>query len=182
MEKTYNRYNFHKNTFCVFKKVDFSLIKDCKIDYKSKSGSSYVYTEKGVYRIANHWGRASDCRWRLSGDHQYKNQFFSVGYADWTDFYENDEVSKLFFVEIDYGNKKATFHHRKSPLYNESYCLRTANETSKTIKIIQQVLTDDAWAKYLDYDDLDTLRVTFCSLLQNSNQSFIDIKKMYLKK
>lgn len=182
MGKAYNKYNFHKNTFCIFKRVDFDVIKDIKVDYKSKSGSSYIYTDKGVYRIANHWGRASDCRWRLEGNQPLKNQIYSVGYADWSDFFENDEISKLFFVHIDYVHKKAAFHHKKSNLWEEKYCLRNANETAKTIKIIHQVLTEENWSKYLQYDDLEQLRIEVCTYLQCSNLSFIQIKNKYLKK
>lgn len=182
MEKKYSKYNFHKNTFCIFKEVDYDVIRNLKIDFKSKSGSSYIFSETGVYRISNHWGRASDCRWRLEGVKQIKNQQFSVGYADWSDFYENDEVSNLFFIEIDYENKKAHFHHKKSKLYIDKFCLRNAKEVSKTIQIIHQILLEDNWAKYLEYNDIDELRREICSSLQCNNIPFIILKNKYIKK
>ena len=182
MEKKYSKYNFHKNTFCIFKEVDYDVIRNLKIDFKSKSGSSDIFSEAGVYRISNHWGRASDCRWRLEGVKQIKNQQLSVGYADWSDFYENDEVSNLFFIEIDYENKKAYFHHKKSKLYNEKYCLRNAKEVSKTIQIIHQILLEDNWAKYLEYNNIDELRREICLCLQYNNIPFIKLKNKYIKK
>ena len=65
MSKTYNKTNFHKHTFCIFKEVDFETIQNLKPNYKSKSGSSYFFTDQGVYRLSNHWGRAANCKWRL---------------------------------------------------------------------------------------------------------------------
>jgi hypothetical protein len=182
MEKKYTKYNFHKNTFCIFKEVGYDLVKDIRIDYKSKSGSSYIYTENGVYRIADHWGRASDCRWRLEGLKEIKNQQFSVGYAEWKDFHENDEVSQLFFIDIDFENKKAHFHHKKSKLFEEKYFLRNANEVSKTLRIIHQILKEESWAKYLEYKDIDVIRFEICTSLQCSNDTFLKIKNKYIQK
>ena len=64
--KTYNKTNFHKHTFCIFHEVDFDVVKELKPNYTSKSGSSYYFVESGVYRFSNHWGRAANCKWRLS--------------------------------------------------------------------------------------------------------------------
>ena len=72
--KIYHSKNFHKHTFCLWTEVsqtDFDLQKP---QFISKSGSEYYFTEKGVYRISNHWGRAANCRWRLITDSEYKNQ------------------------------------------------------------------------------------------------------------
>ena len=61
----YHKNNFHSHTFCEFVAVE-SLPKIFSTpNYKSKSGSSYFFTEEGVYRSSNHWGRAANCRWRL---------------------------------------------------------------------------------------------------------------------
>ncbi len=91
----YHKYNFHKHTFCVWQEVIPDAIIESKINYKSKSGSQYIFTETGVYRISNHWGRAANCRWRLESLKDYKNQQTKIGFALWTDFYNNDENSKL---------------------------------------------------------------------------------------
>ena len=63
--ETYNKTNFHKHTFCIFQEVDFELIKNLKLNFKSKSGSSYYFVENGVYRLSNHWSRVANCKWRL---------------------------------------------------------------------------------------------------------------------
>ena len=177
----YTKYNFHKNTFCIFTKIDFELIQNLKINYKSKSGSSYIFTDEGVYRIANHWGRTSNCRWRLEGGEGTTNQKYAVGYARWSDFYDNDEVSNLFFILIDYSKKTAQFYHKNSGLYQDNFQLRNAKDTSKTIKIIHQVLQEQSWSKHLTFDDLDVLREQVCNQLQCSNLTFIQIKNKFMK-
>ena len=48
--KIYHSKNFHKHTFCLWTEVsqtDFDLQKP---QFKSKSGSEYYFTEKGVYQ------------------------------------------------------------------------------------------------------------------------------------
>lgn len=182
MEKKYTKYNFHKNTFCIFKEVEYDLVKNFRIDYKSKSGSSYIYTENGVYRIADHWGRAADCRWRLESSNDFKNQKMSVGYANWIDFHENDEETNFYFILIDFKNKKAHFHHKNTMMYEEKYFLRNAKEVSKTMRIIHQILKEESWAKYLEYKDIDVIRFEICTSLQYSNVSFLKIKNKYIQK
>ena len=58
--------NFFKHTYCQFEYKELSVLQEENIHFKSKSGSSYVYTEKGVYRYSNHWGRVANCRWKLN--------------------------------------------------------------------------------------------------------------------
>ena len=102
--KKYNKTNFHKHTFCEFIEVDTNAIPNIEWHYKSKSGSGYCFTEQGVYRISNHWGRAANCRWRLissassntSSRAKINNSQHRIGYAKWTDFYPNNETEKLF--------------------------------------------------------------------------------------
>ena len=36
--------------------VDDEIIKDRKLDFKSKSGRQYYYTPEGVFRYSDHWG------------------------------------------------------------------------------------------------------------------------------
>ncbi len=88
----YNRNNFHKHTFCLFQQVDAFALADVKLGYKSNSGSEYYFTEIGVYRKSNHWGRAANCRWRLLVNSEYKNQTEIIGFARWNDFYSNNET------------------------------------------------------------------------------------------
>ena len=178
--KIYNKLNFHSYTFCIWKEVHFNEINNVKISYKSQSGSQYIFCPDGLYRISNHWGRVANCHWRLIPLDKFKNQKTIVGFANWTDFYSNNDNSKLFFIKVNFETQNVNFYHKLSSDKQEKIVLRNAKETSKTIQTIKQVLTEDNWAKYLKYDDLDILRKEIVNELVNSVKSFLDIKKKYL--
>ena len=178
--KTYNKLNFHSHTFCIWKEVLFNEINNQKISYKSKSGSQYIFSSDGLYRISNHWGRVANCHWRLIPLDEFKSQKTIVGFANWTDFYSNNDNSKLFFIKVDFETNEVNFYHKLSLENQEKVVLRNAKETAKTIQTIKQVLTEDNWAKYLKYDDLDILRKEILNELVNSANSFLVIKKKYL--
>ena len=179
--KTYNKLNFHKYTFCLWREVSFTEIENLPLSHKSKSGSGYVFTEVGVYRISNHWGRAANCRWRLIANENYKSQQTKVGFANWTDFYPNDEISKLFFIKVNFDTIEVNFYHKLSPDYEAKYVLRNASDTAKTIKVIKEILTETAWSKYLQFDDLDELRKEIVEQLITTEKSFLEVKKEYLE-
>lgn len=176
--KRYTKFNFHSHTFCIWTEVLFETKQDTKINFKSKSGSQYLFTEEGVYRISNHWGRVANCRWRLEPLINYKSQQTKVGYAKWTQFFLNDETSKLFFVKVDFERKEINFYHKESSNYDGKAVLRNVNETAKTIKIIKQVLNETAWSNYLEFQDLTELRKVIVEKLTHSERSFLEIKKM----
>ena len=180
MTKSYNKYNFHNQTFCIWNEVDFDEIKEFKFNYKSKSGSSYIFTEIGVYRISNHWGRVSNCRWRLNSSTNYKNQKATVGFAKWINFLPNDEVSKLFFIKVNFETNKVDFFHKESNDYDGKAILRNANQTSKVIQNIKIVLIEITWSKHLQFEDLDILRKEICLELINSEQSLVEIKRKFI--
>lgn len=138
----YNRRNFHSHTFCVWREVLFSDIQDLKTDFESKSGSKYFFTNRGVYRISNHWGRAANCRWQLVPLENFKNQQIRIGFANWTDFYPNDEISKLFYIRVDLVTKSVNYYHIDSEKNSDGAILRNAVETAKTIRIIKQILNE----------------------------------------
>ncbi len=178
--KTYHQNNFHKHTFCLWKEVsqvDFELQKS---HFKSKSGSEYFFTEEGVYRISNHWGRVANCRWRLIALENYKNQETKVGFAKWTNFYPTDETTNLFFIQVDFEQKTVDFFHKDMPFYDGKAVLRNAAETAKTIKTIKQILNEEDWAKYLEYEDLEVLRNKLITDLVYTTFSFSELKKKYL--
>jgi hypothetical protein len=183
----YNRFNFHKHTFCIFKEVKLEEFPSLPIHYKSKSGSQYSFTEKGVFRISNHWGRASNCRWRLvtssssnaSSSSKINNSQSRIGYADWTDFYPNNETEKLFYITIDWETRVLNFMHCHSPQFNNKTVVRTASETAKRIKQIQEVLKDKQWAKHLNFDDYDQLEKEVVEELITTNLSFLEIKRKF---
>lgn len=173
----YNRSNFHKHTFCLFQQVDFSVLADVKLGYKSNSGSEYYFTEIGVYRKSNHWGRAANCRWRLLVNSEYKNQTEIVGFACWTDFYPNNETEKLFYIELNEATNEVNFNHKNHPNYNHQV-VRNASETAKRIKEIKEVLLSNSWAKYLIFDDFEEIKSKMLSELVNTNESFVNLRKI----
>lgn len=178
--KKYNKTNFHKHTFCEFIEVDVATIPNIEWHYKSKSGSGYCFTDEGVYRISNHWGRAANCRWRLISEIKNPNQKERIGYAKWTDFYPNNETENFFYVEVNFDSKEVTFQHKNNPKYNGKAVLRNASETAKVIRQIKEILESDSWAKYLDYDDLEVLRKEIILKLIQTSNSFSEIKRSLL--
>ena len=179
MTKNYNKRNFHSHTFCVWHEVAEEEIAVLKINYTSQSGSQYIFTIDGLYRISNHWGRVANCHWRLIPLNQFKNQNTTVAYARWCDFYSNDDTSKLFFISINLDTQEVNFYHKSSVANNENVVLRNAKDTAKTIRIIKEVLTETAWSKHLKFEDLDVLRKEIIDELVNTNKSFLEIKKQY---
>lgn len=178
--KSYNQNNFHKHTFCLWQEIHFSEIENLPINYKSKSGSEYIISETGVYRLSNHWGRAANCRWRLIPLDNYKNQQTKVGFAKWTDFYPNNENEKLFFIQVDFNTNKIYFNHKSSLVGKETFVLRNARDTSMRIKIIKEILTETAWSKHLEYENIDVLRNKIVYELISSDKSFIELKKEFV--
>ena len=184
--KKYNKTNFHKHTFCEFIEVDAATIPNIEWHYKSKSGSGYCFTDEGVYRISNHWGRAANCRWRLisssktSSSSKINNSQNRIGFAKWMDFYPNNETENLFYIEVNFDVKEATFQHKNNPNYDGKSVLRNASETAKVIRQIKEILESDAWAKYLDYDDLEQLRNEIILKLIQTSTSFAEIKRSLL--
>ena len=178
--KIYTKLNFHSYTFCIWKEVPFSEISDLKLNYKSQSGSQYIFTAEGLYRISNHWGRVANCHWRLIPLAQFKSQHNIVGFANWNDFYSNDDTSRLFFIKVDIETSEVNFYHKLSLENHEKVILRNAKETAKIIQTIKKVLTETDWAKYLKYDDLDVLRKKIVNELVHSEKSFLEIKKQYI--
>lgn len=177
--KTYNRTNFHKHTFCIFIEVDIAVIKDMKLNYQSKSGSSYYFADEGVYRYSNHWGRVANCKWRLIPNETNKGRT-KVGYANWSDFYPDNDTEKLYFIEVDYSTQSVYFNHFKSNSYTSDKLLRTSAETAKIIKQIRILFEETAWAKYLKANSIDALRKEIIEKLISTNRILQEIKKDYL--
>lgn len=168
MTKIYNKHNYFRNTYAVYKEVVVSALPFEKWHYTSKSDSAYYYTPEGVYRKSNHWGRAARCRWVLeSGNEIYVSKGRErIGFANWTDFYENSESTQAYFVKIDYSAKTVTYDH-KSRDTSAKATYRTAKETQKVIQKVKRLLIKDSWAKYYDYENLESLRKELIEKLIN---------------
>lgn len=181
--KAYNKTNFHKHTFCIFKEVDFNEIQMLKCNYQSKSGSSYYFTEEGVYRYSNHWGRAANCKWRLDSNSKLlvtNSNRTRLGFAKWTDFYPENDFEKLYFIEVDYQNKTANFYHKLSENFNNDKVVRTSAETTKLLKQIRTLLEETAWTKHLNVENIESVRKEVIEQLINTNLSFQEIRRKYL--
>jgi len=152
---------------------------DIKPNYRSKSGSSYYFTEQGVYRYSNHWGRAANCKWRLVSNVIAMDRT-KVGYANWSDFYPDNDIEKLYFIEVDYSTQSVYFNHFKSNLYSSDKLLRTSAETTKIIKQIRVLFEETAWAKYLKANSIEVLRKEIIEQLISTNRTLQEIKKEYL--
>ena len=181
--KTYNKTNFHKHTFCIFQEVDFDVVKELKPNYTSKSGSSYYFVENGVYRLSNHWGRAANCKWRLS--RKSKNEIpnsnrTKLGFGKWTNFYPDNDFEKLYFIEADFENKAVNFFHKQNENYSNEMILRTSTETTKLIKQIRMLFDETAWTKHLNDESTDILRKEIITELIDSNNTFHVIRKKFI--
>lgn len=181
--KTYNKTNFHKYTFCIFKEVDVDAIKDLKLHYKSKSGSCYYFVESGVYRLSNHWSRVANCKWRLDANSKLQTSNSNrtkLGYANWSDFYSDNDIDKIYFLEANYESKTVNFYHKQSSNYSSDKVLRSSSETTKIIKQIRTLFEEIAWAKYLNEDNIDVLRKDVIEEMMTTNQTFQEIRKRLL--
>lgn len=177
--KVYHKKNFHSRTFCTWKEVLPEAVSRLKINYQSDSGSRYAFTTEGVYRISNHWGRVGNCYWRIASLENYKNQQLAIAYANWTDFCLNDEKEKLFFITVDYQNKKVAFHHKDSGYPKGQAVFKSAGEIVKTTKLIKTILTENHWAKHLNYDNFETIQQSVIEQLVCTDKSFLEIKKAF---
>lgn len=176
----YNRTNFHRHTFCVFQQVDLAVIENRKPDYKSKSNSSYYFTEDGVYRLSNHWGRAANCKWRLQSLPTATASRTKLGFALWSSFHADNDTEKLYFITVDFEAKTAYYQHKGSELFREEYVLRTASSTTKIIKSIRDILTQDAWAKHFNGIPIIELRKRIVHQLLTTDRTLQEIKKEIL--
>jgi len=157
--KTYNKYNYYRNTYAVFTEIQESELEFKEWHYLSKSGSAYFYSKEGVFRKSNHWGRAAKCRWVLNkkeGLHFTKGRTF-IGFAKWTDFFDNNENSKSYFIKVDFNQKTVTYDHKSRDSQNKNI-YRNAKDTQKLIQKVKRILLEDKWAKYYDFEDIEVQR------------------------
>ena len=158
MIKKYNRNNFHRSTYCEFQEVAASELPKDKPDYESSSGSKYYFTEKGVFRISNHWGRAAKCKWKLVSKY-IQNTRTKIGFATWDSFYEDDENKALYFVDFKRlaSGYLISYQHQNHPSYN-GQMVRTASQTAKMIKRIKELMDSDKKLNHLPLEERESAR------------------------
>ena len=169
--------NSFKNTFCVFKEVNIEAIDKLTVQFESKSGSRYFYTEKGMYRVSNHWGRLANSKWRLEPLEPETPSKTKLGFAFWSEFYPDNKEDKLYYLEANYTKKTVNYQHRNNPNYDKKAVLRTSFETTKKIKQIRNLFELTSWAKHFDYEDIDELRRQIIEQLIYTNNTLEEIKR-----
>ncbi|WP_435416230.1 hypothetical protein [Polaribacter aestuariivivens] len=172
--KTYNQNNFFKHTFCEFQQVDDFYFPE-NTNYKSKSESAYFYTNDGVYRKSNHWGRVANCRWKLIADKNYKNQNIVIGFAKWTDFYPINSTEKLFYIEVNFEEKVAKLEPKKKKNTNHLFSF---TEAQQKVKQVSHLFKNEKWARYFD-TQIEELRFNIITEFTNSNKTLQEIKSTY---
>lgn len=174
--KTYNKSNFHKHTFCIFQEVNLQELIGLKPNYTSKSGSSYYFINEGVYRVSNHWGRAANCKWRLQPMSQIISNRTRVGYARWSEFHSDNDIQKIYFIEVDFNIQSVNYNH-VSNHSNRISLLRTASETTKRIKQIRLLFKSNEWARHLNFEKLEVARKQLIDELVATDKTLQEIKK-----
>lgn len=152
--------------------MDDAFFKENIIHFKSKSESQYSYTEEGVYRYSNHWGRVANCRWKLHSEEKIKNQKHYLGFAKWSDFYPMDENKKLFSISVNFETHRVNFHHQQE--LKDGF-LFSLHDAQIRVKQIRRLFKEDHWARHFN-KDIKELRKTMSSKLINSNKSLQQIK------
>jgi hypothetical protein len=165
-----------KNTFCIFNEVAISQIDGLQVSYKSDAGSTYFYTEKGMFRLSNHWGRLANSKWRLTVNEEVTDSKFKLGFATWDSFYPDNNEDKLYFLEYDSKTNTINYQHKKSNTFDGKPILRTTFETAKRIKQARNILTLSAWAKYYE-TDIDALRTEIINELIFTEKTLDEIKR-----
>ena len=172
--KTYNQTNFFKHTFCEFQQIDNFEFPE-NTNYKSKSNSFYFYTNEGVYRKSNHWGRVANCRWKIIANEKYKNQQVIIGFAKWTDFYPINSAEKIFFIDVNFETKSVKIQPKRE---NETQFLYSFSDAQKRIKKINHLFNDDKWAAHFHLN-LKELQTKVITNFINSDKTLQEIKKNF---
>lgn len=132
-----------------------------------------------MYRSSSHWGRAASCKWRLQTEDAHFRNGIKVGFAEWTSFYEDNEVEKLYFIKKSEFTHKYEYFHKEEPSYESNYIVRTADETRKVLRQLKAITTETKWAKYIPHDDLNDLRNFLINGLLTSNKTLQELKRSY---
>ena len=173
--KVYHKFNFFKYTYCEFESQSLDFFKDKSAHYQSKSGSLYFYTNEGVYRYSNHWGRVANCRWKIKNIEDYKSQNYYVGFSNWNSFYQLNNTDKVFYVTVDFFLKKAIIKRVKNEDKSALF-LMTSEFAHQRLKQIQTLFKEHKWATYFD-EDIDVLRKRLIKKMLKSNQTLQQLKK-----
>ena len=168
-----------KNTFCVFNEVEIKTVESLIPNYKSESGSQYFYTEKGMYRLSNHWGRLANSKWRLIASQPESTSKTKLGFAEWKGFYPDNNFEKLYYLEVDFDKQTINYQHKNNPNFDNKPILRNALDTAKRIKQARNILTLSNWAKYFNNQNINELRENIVNELIYTDKNLEEIKRNY---
>ncbi|CAM1353217.1 hypothetical protein [Tenacibaculum insulae] len=171
----YHKFNFFKYTYCEFESRSIDFFKNKSAHYQSKSGSLYFYTDEGVYRYSNHWGRVANCRWKIKNIEDYKNQNYYVGFANWNDFYPLNNSEKAFYIKVDFLLKQAKIKRIKKE-ENRACFLMTSEFAHQRLKQIQTLFKEYKWATYFE-GDIEVLRQQLINNLITTNKTIQQLKR-----
>lgn len=155
--------------------INNDFLKEKTVHYKSKFGSSYFYTGKGVYRYSNHWGRVANCRWKIRGIEDYKNQVFYVGFAKWVDFFPLNNYEKVFYLDVDFLTGE-TIIYRITAAETLPHFLLTLDLAFKRVKEIKTLFKNYKWALYYN-ETVEIVRSTLIHKLINSEKPLQELKQ-----
>ena len=172
--KLYTKFNFFKYTYCEFEIKPIDFFKGKSAHYQSKSGSLYFYADNGVYRYSNHWGRVANCRWKIKGIENYKSQNYYVGFSKWEDFYSLNDTDKVFYLSVNFEDKKARIHRLKEE--DSKVFLMTSEFAHQRLKQIQTLFKEYKWATYFD-EEISVLRKKIITQIISTNTSLQQLKK-----
>lgn len=169
--------NTLKNTFCIFYEREVSEIAGMQPDFESDSGSTYFYTEYGMYRLSNHWGRLANSKWRLLLKNDTNGSKVKLGFANWVDFYPDTKTDLLYYLDFDVVQREISYQHKNNPNYDGKAVLRTSDATMKRIKTARNILNLSNWAKYFENWEVEVLRLMVINQLIHTNKTIEQIKK-----
>ncbi len=169
--------NAFKNTFCEFHEIDLEAISNLKVQFESQSGSKYYYSNEGMYRLSNHWGRLANSKWRLFAREPQTTSKFKLGFAKWEHFYVDNATEKLYYLEADFEKNTITYQHKNNPNYSGTEILRTSLATTKRIKQARNILILTNWANYFLDHNIEDLRKKIVHQLIFTDKSLEEIKR-----
>ncbi len=177
-KKNIPKSNSFKKTFCIFEEKPISEINNLELSYTSQSESKYFYSNDGMYRLSNHWGRLANSKWRLeSSETITSDSKFKLGFAKFTDFLPDNDVDKLYYLAYNLDKKTVNYQHKLNPNYDGKAVLRTSSETKKRIKQARNILNLSNWANYFEFDCIDKLRENIVNELIFTEKTLDEIKK-----
>ncbi len=171
----YHKFNFFRHTYCEFTSQPIGFFKGKSAHYQSKSGSLYFYTDEGVYRYSNHWGRVANCRWKIKGVDEYKSQNYYVAFANWNAFYMLNDTDKVFYLDVDFSLKGVKIKRLKNEEKSDCF-LMTSEFAHQRLKQIQTLFKEYRWATYFD-EDIDVLRERLINNLRATNKTIQQLKR-----